>query len=128
MKRVIFHVDIDAFYASVEQRDHPELQGKAVIVGALPGHRGVVSACSYEARRYGIHSAMPISQAYSKCPQGVFRPVRMSRYVEISRRIMSLLKEYTPEFHQISIDEAYLDLSGTERLLGQPLAIWAWDF
>jgi DNA polymerase-4 len=123
MNRVIFHVDIDAFYASVEQRDKPELKGKPVIVGALPGHRGVVSACSYEARRYGIHSAMPISQAHRKCPQGIFLPVQMSRYVEASRRVMSLLKNYSPEFHQISVDEAFLDLTGTERLLGPPLTV-----
>ncbi len=123
MKRVIFHVDIDAFYASVEERDNPELRGKPVIVGARPGHRGVVSACSYEARRYGIHSAMPISQAYRKCPHGAYLPVRMSRYVEVSRNVMSLLRTYTPEFHQISVDEAYLDLSGTERLLGAPLSV-----
>ncbi len=120
MNRVIFHVDVDAFYASVEQRDNPDLIGKPVIVGALPGHRGVVSACSYEARRYGIGSAMPISEAYRRCPEGSFLPVRMSRYIEVSRSIMSVLKGYSPEFHQISIDEACLDLSGTERLYGPP--------
>ena len=120
MNRIIFHVDVDAFYASVEQRDNPDLIGKPVIVGALPGHRGVVSACSYEARRYGIRSAMPISEAYRRCPEGFFLPVRMSRYIEVSRSIMSALKGYSPEFHQISIDEACLDLSGTERLYGPP--------
>jgi DNA polymerase-4 len=116
-------VDIDAFYASVEQRENPSLRGKPVVVGALPGHRGVVSACSYEARRYGVHSAMPISEAYRRCPQAVFLPVRMSRYVEVSRNIMKLLSEYSPVFHQISIDEAYLDLTGTEGLYGPPPAV-----
>ena len=123
MKKSIFHVDIDAFYASVERRDDPSLQGKPVVVGALPGHRGVVSACSYEARRYGIHSAMPISEAYRRCPHAVYLPVRMSRYVEVSRRTMKLLSGYSPVFHQISIDEAYLDLTGTQRLYGPPLEV-----
>ncbi len=120
MQKTIFHVDIDAFYASVEQRDNPSLKGKAVIVGALPGHRGVVAACSYEARRFGIHSAMPISQAYRRCPRGVYLTVRMQRYLEISRHVMAVLESYTPEFHQVSVDEAFLDLTGTERLLGAP--------
>jgi DNA polymerase-4 len=123
MKRLIFHVDIDAFYASVEQQDNPSLKGKPVIVGALPGHRGVVSACSYEARRFGVHSAMPISQAIRRCPHGVFLPVRMGRYLEVSKEIMEVLRGYTPEFHQISVDEAWLDLTGTERLLGPPLEV-----
>ena len=79
IRTLIFHVDLDAFYASVEQRDDPSLKGRPVIVGAAPGHRGVVSACSYEARRFGIHLAMPISQAYRRCPQGVYLPVRMER-------------------------------------------------
>ena len=117
---VIFHVDLDAFYASVEQRDNPSLKGKPVIVGAAPGRRGVVSACSYEARRFGIHSAMPISQAYRRCPQGVYLPVRMDRYLEVSRQVMDVLGRYTPHLQQISVDEAFLDLTGTERLLGKP--------
>jgi len=115
---VVFHVDLDAFYASVEQRDDPSLKGKPVIVGAAPGHRGVVSACSYEARRFGIHSAMPISQAYRRCPQGVYLPVRMHRYLEVSREVMKILSGYTPHMQQISVDEAFLDLTGTERLFG----------
>jgi DNA polymerase IV len=115
---VLFHVDLDAFYASVEQRDDPSLAGKPVIVGAAPGHRGVVSACSYEARRFGIHSAMPISQAYRRCPQGVYLPVRMERYLEVSRQVMGILAGYTPHVQQISVDEAFLDLTGTERLFG----------
>jgi len=118
---VVFHVDLDAFYASVEQLDNPSLVGKPVIVGAAPGRRGVVSACSYEARRFGVRSAMPISQAYRRCPQGVYLPVRMDRYMEVSRQVMMLLETYTPHLQQISVDEAFLDLTGTERLFGPPL-------
>jgi DNA polymerase-4 len=118
IRPVIFHVDLDAFYASVEQHDDPSLKGRPVIVGAAPGHRGVVSACSYEARRFGIHSAMPISQAFRRCPQGVFVPVRMERYLEVSRKVMEVLAGYTPHLQQISVDEAFLDLTGTERLFG----------
>ena len=117
---VILHVDMDAFYASIEQHDNPEYREKPVIVGAAPGHRGVVSACSYEARPFGIHSAMPINQAYRLCPQGVYLPVRMHRYQEVSRRIMAILAEYTPTLQQMSVDEAFLDLTGTRRLLGDP--------
>lgn len=121
MISTIFHIDLDAFYASVEQHDNPPLKGKPVIVGALPGTRGVVSACSYEARKYGLRSAMPISQAYRKCPNGVYLPVRMKRYMEVSGKIMTILKEYSPDFQQISVDEAFLDMSGTDRLYGPPL-------
>lgn len=113
-------MDMDAFYASVEQHDHPEYQGKPVIIGAKPGSRGVVSACSYEARPFGVRSAMPISEAYRRCPQGVYLPVRMERYHEVSRRIMGLLDRYSPVVHQISVDEAFLDMTGTERLFGPP--------
>jgi DNA polymerase IV len=120
---VHFHVDLDAFYASVEQTDRPELCGKAVIVGALPGHRGVVSACSYEARKFGVHSAMPISEAYRRCPGAVFLPVRMGRYLEVSAAVMAILREFSPVFQQISVDEAAMDMSGTERLLGDPEAL-----
>jgi DNA polymerase IV len=88
---VWFHVDLDAFYASVEQRDDPSLKGRPVIVGAAPGRRGVVSACSYEARAFGVRSAMPISQAYRRCPGGAFLPVRMERYLEVSRSVMGIL-------------------------------------
>jgi DNA polymerase-4 len=121
IRPVWFHVDLDAFYASVEQRDDPSLKGRPVIVGAAPGHRGVVSACSYEARRFGIHSAMPISQAIRRCPQGVYLPVRMERYLEISRQVMKIISPFTPHLQQISVDEAFLDLTGTERLFGPPL-------
>ncbi len=95
-RRLIAHVDLDAFFASVEQRDNPEFRGKPVIVGARPGGRGVVAACSYEARRFGIHSAMPISQAYQRCPDGVYVRPTLSRYQQESRRIMEVLDEITP--------------------------------
>ncbi len=116
---VFFHVDMDAFYASVEQYDHPALQGEPVIVGGT-SRRGVVSACSYEARRFGIHSAMPLYQARRLCPRGHFLPVRMERYAEISREIMEVFRRFTPEVHQLSVDEAFLRMTGTQRLFGPP--------
>ncbi len=122
MRPLLFHVDLDAFYASVEEVDNPELKNKPVIVGGL-GARSVVSSCSYEARRYGVHSAMPISQARRKCPHAIFLPVRMNRYLEVSEQVMAILESYSPVFQQISIDEAYLDLSGTERLYGPELKL-----
>jgi len=115
---VYFHVDLDAFYASVEQVDNPTLAGKPVIVGATPGHRGVVSACSYEARAFGVHSAMPVSEAIRRCPNGIYLPVRMARYQELSSRVMAILGRFTPALQQISVDEAFLDMSGTRRLFG----------
>ena len=118
MPRIFFHVDLDAFFASVEQCDNPLLKGKPVIVGAAPGHRGVVSTCSYEARAFGLHSAMPISEAYKRCPKGIFLPVRMTRYAEVSRTIMRILEGFTPDMTQMSIDEAMLDMTGTQRLWG----------
>jgi len=117
---VFFHIDLDAFYAAVEQLDDPSLRGRPVIVGALPGNRGVVSSCSYEARRFGIRSAMPVSRAVRRCPQGAFRPVRMHRYLELSEQVMRILASYSPEFRQLSIDEASLNLTGTGRLYGPP--------
>lgn len=117
---IYFHVDLDAFFASVEQQDNPELRGKPVIVGARPGTRGVVSACSYEARAYGVRSAMPIAEAVRKCPEGIFLPVRMKRYMEVSKRIMEVFSSFTPSWIPISIDEASLDMTGTELLFGSP--------
>ena len=114
---MILHIDMDAFYASVEQLDDPSLRGQCVIVGGS-SKRGVVSAASYEARRFGVHSAMPIFQAKQKCPQGVFVYPRMHRYKEISRKVMALLKTFSPLVETVSIDEAYLDMSGAERLFG----------
>ena len=116
MIRHIMHVDMDAFYAAVEQTDHPELKGRPVIVGGA--RRGVVSAASYEARKYGVHSAMPVFQARRLCPNGVFLPVRMKRYKEVSRRVMEVLDLVSPLVEQISIDEAYVDITGTESLHG----------
>ncbi|MCK7470892.1 MAG: DNA polymerase IV [Desulfomicrobium escambiense] len=104
----------------MEQLDRPELAGKPVIVGAAPGHRGVVSTCSYEARAFGVHSAQPISEASRLCPGGVFLPVRMERYVELSRKVMEVLGEFSPDVRQISVDEAFLDMTGTEGLWGGP--------
>ena len=118
MPSTIFHVDLDAFFASVEQLDDPSLVGRPVIVGAAPGHRGVVSTCSYEARAFGVHSAMPISEAVKRCPGGVFLPVRMGRYAEMSGKVMAIFASFTPELRQISVDEAFLDMTGTERLWG----------
>jgi DNA polymerase IV len=119
MERIVLHIDMDAFYASVEQLDRPELRGKPVIVGGS-SNRGVVSAASYEARKFGVRSAMPIFQAKRRCPQGIFVPVRMRRYKEMSNRVMEILEKYSPIVEQVSIDEAYLDLTGLERLHGSP--------
>jgi nucleotidyltransferase/DNA polymerase involved in DNA repair len=121
MERVIIHLDMDAFFASVEQRDNPGLRGKPVVVGADPQGgegRGVVSTCSYEAREYGIHSAMPISEAYRRCPHAVFLPVDGGRYSEESRRIRRVLGRFTPHLQFVSIDEGYMDVSGTVHLFG----------
>jgi DNA polymerase-4 len=116
----IAHVDLDAFFASCEQRDNPEFRGKPVVVGALPGGRGVVAAASYEARTYGIHSAMPISEAYRRCPDAVFIRPEMSKYSAASKQVFSLLESISPVIEQASIDEAYIDISGLEKLMGTP--------
>lgn len=118
--RAIAHIDMDAFYASVEILDFPELGGKPVIVGGN-SNRGVVSAASYKAREFGIHSAMPIFMARKLCPDLVIQPGRMKRYVELSRVIMRSLNRFSPLVEQISIDEAFIDLTGTEKLFGAPV-------
>ncbi|MBN2875620.1 MAG: DNA polymerase IV [Spirochaetales bacterium] len=117
---VYFHVDLDAFYASVEKLDNPLLEGKPVIVGGAQSHRGVVSTCSYEARAFGVRSAMPIAEARRRCPHAVFLPVRMSRYAEMSSMVMAIFDEFTPDVIRVSIDEASLDMSGTDLLWGSP--------
>ncbi|MCR5218760.1 DNA polymerase IV [Treponema sp.] len=117
--KTYFHVDLDAFFASVEQRDHPEYKGKPVIIGGLPGdRRAVVSTASYEARKYGVHSAMPLSKAVELCPQAVFIRGNYKRYSEISHRIMSIFSNFSPVVIQMSIDEAFIDMTGTEKLFG----------
>jgi DNA polymerase-4 len=113
----ILHVDMDAFYASIEQRDHPELRGRPVIVGGLQG-RGVVCAASYEARPFGVHSAMPIVRAQRLCPHAVFLPVRMRHYANIGRQIRTILLSFTPLVEPLSLDEAFLDVRGCEGLFG----------
>ena len=110
---------MDAFFAAIEVLDNSALKGKPVIVGGLSG-RGVVSTASYEARKFGVHSAMPIFKAKEKCPNGVFLQVRMNRYKTISRKIMGMLKDFTPLVEPVSIDEAYLDITGTGHLFGNP--------
>jgi DNA polymerase-4 len=114
----ILHIDMDAFYASVEVKDHPDLLDKPVLVGGSPDQRGVVAACSYKAREFGIHSAMPMSQALRLCPDAIVLPVRMSRYVELSKQIHQIFHNYTPDVEPISIDEAFLDVTGCIKLFG----------
>ncbi len=114
---------MDAFYASVEQRDNPDYRGKPVIVGALPGHRGVVSTCSYEARQFGVRSGLPISYAYSRCPQGIYILPRMKHYQQVSNQIMTIFQDYSPAITQLSVDEAFLDMTGTQKLFGDPQSI-----
>ncbi|MGP1508266.1 MAG: DNA polymerase IV [Sphaerochaeta sp.] len=117
--KVFFHVDLDAFFASVEQRDNPEYRGKPLIIGQV-APRCVVSTCSYEARKFGVHSAMPTLQAYRLCPEGIYIAGNMRLYSKVSKQIMGILREYAPEMHQVSIDEASLDMTGTGRLFGPP--------
>ena len=122
MRRWIMHVDMDAFFASIEQLDHPEYKGHPVIVGGLSS-RGVVATCSYEARKFGVHSAMPISRAKKLCPDGVYVYPRMDRYKEVSHQIFSIMKEFTPHIEPLSIDEAFLEVSGMSTMYSGPKAL-----
>lgn len=121
--QIWFHVDMDAFYASVEQRDHPEYQGKPLIIGGSPDSRGVVSTASYEARAYGVRSAMPTAQAKKLCPMGIFISGDMHLYARESKKIMNLFTDYSPEVIQVSIDEAFLNMTGTRTLFGEPYQV-----
>jgi len=128
MHRVILHIDMDAFFASIEQRDNPQYRGKPVVVGADPKGgkgRGVVSACSYEARKFGIHSALPISQAYRRCSNCIFLPPQTKKYQRVSLSIRKIYHHFTPLVEPISIDEAFLDITGSQRLFGTPEEIAA---
>ena len=122
MRRWIMHVDMDAFFASIEQLDHPEYKGHPVIVGGLSS-RGVVATCSYEARKFGVHSAMPISRAKKLCPDGIYVYPRMDRYKEVSEQIFSIMKEFTPRIEPLSIDEAFLEVSGMSTMYSGPKAL-----
>jgi DNA polymerase-4 len=121
--RWIAHMDLDAFFASCEQRDQPRYRGQPLVVGALPGRRGVVAAASYEAREFGIHSAMPIAEAYRRCPHAVYLRPDMDKYRRVSRQVFGILDTITPLVEAASIDEAYLDISGLEKLVGPPETI-----
>ncbi len=122
MPKIILHADMDAFFAAVEQRDRPELLGRPVVVGGL-SDRGVVSTASYEARVFGVGSAMPMVEARKRCPEAVFLSGNMKRYVEVSRVVFSIFQRFSPLVEGLSLDEAFLDLSGTERLLGPPAEV-----
>jgi len=121
MTRTVFHVDMDAFFVSVEELFDPSLKGKAVVVGGKSDERGVVSAASYEARKFGVHSAMPLRTAYKHCPHAIFVEGHPERYREYSGRVFEVLGRFSPVVEMASIDEAYVDMSGTERLMGPPL-------
>src|SRR5579863_5365399 len=121
LPRTIFHVDMDAFFVSVEELFDPSLKGKAVVVGGQRHERGVVAAASYEARKFGVHSAMPLRSAAKLCPHAIFVNGHRERYLECSQKVHSVLNTFSPLVEMASIDEAYLDMTGTERLHGPPL-------
>lgn len=117
-KRVILHMDMDAFYASVEIRDNPQLAGKPLIIGALPNERGVVATCSYEARAFGLHSGMSIKEAYRLCPQGIYMHGNSAKYHAISQQVHQILMDYTDQIEFVALDEGYLDITGSLSLFG----------
>lgn len=121
--QTIFHIDMDAFFAAIEVMDHPAWAGQPLVVGSPPDKRGVVSTASYEARKFGIHSAMPSRTARRLCPHAIFAPVRMSRYLDVSGQVMEVLRHFSPELEQVSVDEAFLDVSGVMRHWKTPLAL-----
>jgi DNA polymerase IV len=126
MNRTILHVDMDAFFAAVEQRDHPEYRNKPVIVGADPKGgkgRGIVATCSYEARKFGVHSAQPISQAWRLCPGGIYVRGDMAKYVRVSEQLMAILSGFSDLVEPVSIDEAFIDVTGSARLFGSGVEI-----
>src|SRR6202140_1080120 len=120
--RTYFHLDMDAFFVSVEELFDPSLRGKPVVVGGKANERGGVSAASYAARKFGVHSAMPLRTAHKLCPQAIFVEGHRERYVEYSGKVFAVLQTFSPRVEMASIDEAYLDMTGTERLHGPPLA------
>ena len=127
MEKVIFHLDMDAFFASVEQLLHPEYRGKPLIVGGgrdekgrVVVRRGVVSTASYEARKFGVGSAMPLGQAIALCPQAIVVPVDMKRYVEYSHKVFEVIEEFSPLYEGRSLDEAFIEMTGSSRLFGTP--------
>ena len=118
--RIVLHADMDAFYASVEQLDHPELRGRPVLVGPRSG-RGVVLTASYEARPFGVGSAMPMAHALRRCPDAIVVPPRFDRYTEISATVMALFRQFSPDVEALSLDEAFLEMTGAEHLFGSPM-------
>src|SRR5260221_565036 len=121
--RIVLHIDLDAFYASIEQRDHPELRGKPVVVGGSREGRGVVATCSYEARAFGVRSAMPAKTAYRLCPQAIFLPPRFEVYRAVSTQIMAIFKSVTSLVEPLSLDEAYLDITSSVRDLPEAVQL-----
>ena len=122
-ERTILHLDMDSFFAAIEQLDHPEWRGKPLVVGSPPDQRGVVSTASYEARVFGVHSAMPSRTAGRLCPHGIFVPPRMERYEEVSGQVMAIIGEFTPLVEQVSVDEAFMDVRGAMRIWPDPIAL-----
>ncbi|HFC30194.1 MAG TPA: DNA polymerase IV, partial [Oceanospirillales bacterium] len=121
--RKIIHIDMDCFYAAVETRQNPHLQGKPIAVGGRPENRGVVATCNYEARKFGIHSAMPMAQAIKKCPHLILLPVNMSLYRQVSKNLQAMFRQYTNLVQPLSLDEAFLDVSDCQQCQGSATLI-----